>query len=739
MPPSGVHRLKRPSAVGELWGQSAPFLKELCGDSSLPSVQPPESGEERVLVTLYEIGGKLTDVLSFTVSKKLPMIPHIGVRMYGREYFYSNRIESEPSAAMDKMLSGFPSITFDLGPPVLSPDELQKWLESVDEDWVPTTYDVFDKNCNHFGVLMASAVSKDGIPKGYDQAILDVTEKMLDALPAWRKDMGQFFMTKVTRLVVTAWGRATKDGKKKAAAEVARDSDDGGGGGPGGGGGGSVGGGGGGSGGGEGIAGGSGDSNNLMLAENTNYSAERSARKAPGRTLGVSTAIKSTATSTEVPRRDTEKVEKRPVTPSASISSVTSTMLEVPKATVANKEHAKSALRVRNKQHEPAVKRSNGQAIKDLTNDGNAIGHHAAVEVEVEEALAVAPPEVVVEEVNSVDTKKRKKPAVIMDGLKNTEDKQQNPLASLLLAIDPSGTVRRRLWTKADFLHIHAVSGTYFLGIGLPWLVYSHYMIMKNPEQMMETSSWFLTSLLLAGFANALSAVPMSRFSSNKLFDVEDLKANGFTFGGTGLTSMSLWIAWWFSGSYPSFLHAFDLPMYVLWTAVCVGTTANWEYMLQQNFEVQQEKMAVAAASPGNKTRNAAARTKFAKEAADEMKDKAFLYRLASWPNLTQLMFMYSIPFGGLAWVAEITERWPMQMVPMYHYGIASSMGYALSMLSETLRDRKLIDLKTDLLLLIIGFAFPMVSVFVDSIAYGDAVTINPLDYWVQFNDFGGI
>ena len=34
-----------------------------------------------------------------------------------------------------------------------------------------------------------------------------------------------------------------------------------------------------------------------------------------------------------------------------------------------------------------------------------------------------------------------------------------------------------------------------------------------------------------------------------------------------------------------------------------------------------------------------------------------------------------------------------------YHYGIASAMGYALSMFSETLRDRKLVTLEQDLLL----------------------------------------
>jgi len=246
--------------------------------------------------------------------------------------------------------------------------------------------------------------------------------------------------------------------------------------------------------------------------------------------------------------------------------------------------------------------------------------------------------------------------------------------------------------------------------------VYSHVVNALDTSVPMQTSSWFLTSLLLAGLVNALSAVPMSRFSSNKILDYRDLKANGFTFGGTGLTCMCLYIAWWFSGDYPTALHSFDIPIFFFWALVCGGTTANWEIMLQQNFEANERKAG-----------------KFAKVSKKEMRQKAILYRLASWPNLTQLTFMYSIPFGGIAWLQACQAQWPMQNTPMYHYGIASAMGYALSMFSETLRDRKLVTLEQDLLILIIGFCFPMVSVVIDGLTYGSAVTISPPEYWALF------
>ncbi len=308
---------------------------------------------------------------------------------------------------------------------------------------------------------------------------------------------------------------------------------------------------------------------------------------------------------------------------------------------------------------------------------------------------------------------------VLMDRLKSDEDQDGGLSAlfgSFLTFLDPSGIVRRRLWTRADFMHIHAVTGGYFLFLGIPWLVYSHITNALDTSVPMQTSSWFLTSLLLAGLINALSAVPMSRFSSNKIMDLKDLKANGFTFGGTGLTCMCLYIAWWFSGDYPDALRAFDIPIFLFWGLVCVGTTANWEIMLQQNFEANERGSG-----------------KFKRISKDEMNKKAILYRLASWPNLTQLTFMYSIPFGGAAWLAQAESIWPMQNTPMYHYGIASAMGYALSMFSETLRDRKLVTLEQDLLILIIGFCFPMVSVVIDGLTYGDAVTISPPEYWALF------
>jgi hypothetical protein len=122
-------------------------------------------------------------------------------------------------------------------------------------------------------------------------------------------------------------------------------------------------------------------------------------------------------------------------------------------------------------------------------------------------------------------------------------------------------------------------------------------------------------------------------------------------------------------------------------------------------------------------------------QADDSLREKAFLYRLASWPNLTQLLFVYNMAAADAetSWLAPVLEKWPLERVPLFHYGLASAVGYSLSMFSETLRDRKLVSLRLDLIILVIGFVLPMVSVAVDGLVLGDDVTINPLDYWRIF------
>ena len=131
--------------------QKAEFLKQLWNVDSIPAVPADAAADSaRVLATVYEIGGPLTGILSTSVAKKLPLIPHVGIRVHGVEYFYSDHIEYRTVPVMEEMLGDRPQVTLDLGPCTMSAEEVKAQVDALEAQWTADDYHVFDKNCVHF-------------------------------------------------------------------------------------------------------------------------------------------------------------------------------------------------------------------------------------------------------------------------------------------------------------------------------------------------------------------------------------------------------------------------------------------------------------------------------------------------------------------------------------------------------------------------------------------------------------
>jgi len=200
--------------------QEAPFLKQLWDVDSISALPADGQDSSRVLATVYEIGGPLTNILSTSVNKKLPLIPHLGIRVHGLEYFYSDHIEVRSVPVMEEMLGDRPQVTLDLGPSTKSAEEVKELVASLESAWTAEDYNVFDKNCVHFSDVLGKQVSANGVPEQLSRGLLDITERMLDSLPEWRRNLGQRVMNEVTRLVVVSWGRASQKKKEETAEKL---------------------------------------------------------------------------------------------------------------------------------------------------------------------------------------------------------------------------------------------------------------------------------------------------------------------------------------------------------------------------------------------------------------------------------------------------------------------------------------------------------------------------------------
>jgi len=205
--------------------QNTEFVPSLWGVKGIPECTntEPVGGDDHVRFYVYSIGGPMTQVLSASCNKDLPLIPHVGVRIRGTEWFYSDHVESRPSAVMEQMLNPdtYPRCDFDLGTSERTTEEIVDWLVDAQERYQKETYSLWDRNCNHFAREFAEfLLPGHGIPPALMNPVLDITDSMLDNLPEWRKKAGDYFMNKLSRFVVVSWGGVVKKEKERIKQEL---------------------------------------------------------------------------------------------------------------------------------------------------------------------------------------------------------------------------------------------------------------------------------------------------------------------------------------------------------------------------------------------------------------------------------------------------------------------------------------------------------------------------------------
>lgn len=208
--------------------QSASFCEGLWGlpEFPAPASVEPEGGDARVRIGIYDIGGSVTKVLGASANKQFPLIPHVGVRVNGREHFYSDHVENRASGVMAVMMprETYPQVFFDLGVTGRSEAEIVAWLAGAEARFSPETYDLWKCNCNHFAQEFAEFLLPGvGFPQPLMAPVLDFTDSMLDNLPEWRRAMGDVFMNQLSRFVVVSWGRVLRKEKENAADELGVD------------------------------------------------------------------------------------------------------------------------------------------------------------------------------------------------------------------------------------------------------------------------------------------------------------------------------------------------------------------------------------------------------------------------------------------------------------------------------------------------------------------------------------
>eukprot|EP00612_Vaucheria_litorea_P002282 CAMPEP_0171456900 /NCGR_PEP_ID=MMETSP0945-20130129/3196_1 /TAXON_ID=109269 /ORGANISM="Vaucheria litorea, Strain CCMP2940" /LENGTH=179 /DNA_ID=CAMNT_0011982405 /DNA_START=100 /DNA_END=639 /DNA_ORIENTATION=+ len=156
--------------------------------------------KNKVEARIYEISNGMHKLINKLLGTEINGILHVGIGVYGCEYWFSNRIEMVDLNYIEKAIGLVPKTVICLGETELSKEEFERFIES---DLLPKfnieKYDMFFNNCNHF----ADDVSKYLVEKPLPKYVMDISNEVYNAMDKTGVD----FSNKIARYVMISWGR----------------------------------------------------------------------------------------------------------------------------------------------------------------------------------------------------------------------------------------------------------------------------------------------------------------------------------------------------------------------------------------------------------------------------------------------------------------------------------------------------------------------------------------------------
>ena len=130
----------------------------------------------------------------------LDIIPHTGIVVYGKEYFYGGGIQSANPTSFRQSMGIFPIDVQVLGRTTVTQQEFEQWCQNCMRTgrYTMDAYDLVERNCNNF--CHDAATEGLRLPNGVPQWILDVPRRFL-ASP-----MGQMVRPLLEQMQMTGGG-----------------------------------------------------------------------------------------------------------------------------------------------------------------------------------------------------------------------------------------------------------------------------------------------------------------------------------------------------------------------------------------------------------------------------------------------------------------------------------------------------------------------------------------------------
>jgi hypothetical protein len=151
-----------------------------------------------VQLVIYDLSAGMAKSLSAQFlgpQHAIDIIPHTGIIVYGREFFFGGGIQSQSPQQFRQMAGIQPIQIQSLGSTSVPKTDFDRWCREATTKYSTASYDLLQRNCNHFSHDAALQGLK--LSQGVPQWILDVPNKFLSS------PMGQMVRPLLENMQVT--------------------------------------------------------------------------------------------------------------------------------------------------------------------------------------------------------------------------------------------------------------------------------------------------------------------------------------------------------------------------------------------------------------------------------------------------------------------------------------------------------------------------------------------------------
>eukprot|EP00640_Fibrocapsa_japonica_P006425 CAMPEP_0113945502 /NCGR_PEP_ID=MMETSP1339-20121228/46939_1 /TAXON_ID=94617 /ORGANISM="Fibrocapsa japonica" /LENGTH=179 /DNA_ID=CAMNT_0000951119 /DNA_START=147 /DNA_END=683 /DNA_ORIENTATION=- /assembly_acc=CAM_ASM_000762 len=151
-----------------------------------------------VQLRIYDIGTSVKPFCSWLLNKRVDAMWHCGVFAFGKEYWFSHDIDCKESSITEHALDISPKFVLDLGDTLVNEKQFAKHLTNLSSKYNGNTYNVFDRNCNHFAEEICQFLAKKSIP----EELFEMTNNNLpEATPEVREKINK----EMSKMFYIAW------------------------------------------------------------------------------------------------------------------------------------------------------------------------------------------------------------------------------------------------------------------------------------------------------------------------------------------------------------------------------------------------------------------------------------------------------------------------------------------------------------------------------------------------------